>query len=934
LIIYVVLLNYIDLTATHILLTVMRLFILFLCINVSVYAQTIAPYLQAPTPTSIWICWKTESNTESTVLYGNSPAALTETISGTTKILSDNGYSANYYYHSVQLTGLTPNTAYYYKVKTGSRESAVARFRTLPAKGGALADGHLRFIIIGDNQLKNEPRWDTLVVQAKRKSEEKYGAPVSDYINMVINVGDQVDVGTLDHYEFVHLDKAKYLSNELAFNTLVGNHETYGTLKMRAYYDHFFYDEYSYNGISSGTENYYAFQAGRILFLMLSTEHTGNTQKNWAYSVIESAKNDTTVDMIVTECHRPLQAEQYVGDISTWVRDEIMPKLKETEKAVLVIGAHHHLYARGQVREVPMYHIISGGSAWDQYWGMAVEQDFDDVQKTISNWGYQIIDYNTITKDMVVETYSCGSIYKYKNNVLIDRFHRKLGQANPNKPALTNTFTAPINLPLKLISTAYSTTTNEPFNSTWFQVSSTPDFSQLKIDHIRDFENLFGAAGSPDSSKDIHLGINILEYNIGANALPNGQYYARVRHRDQNAQWSAWSDSVVFEVTGSINAAPSISTSKKVFAVAETIQVAYANGPGNATDWVGIYKKGQTPGGPASTTWKYVTAGNKSNGVLEFVLNTPGEYFIGFFANDGYTDICPRIEIFVGTTPSLNTDKAKYNVGETVVVSFSTAPATAGDRIAIFKVGQVPGATDAPKAILPVNGLSNGSLNFINLPKGYYFTAYLVGTDYFEIGSRVFFAVGDTIATISTDKSVYAVAEDIVVTFRDGPGIPKDYLGIFEKNANPETDYLYSYSYVDGKPAGVARFTQNGGNNKPPQQPGDYFVVFFTNDSYTEISNRVYFKVNNTTGINQAAEKDLNDMISVYPNPVTEYARIKCKYPIDKVELVDSEGKTVATLPDISQDNLLYLNAQLPAGTYILRVHSLKIFEVKMLLNK
>jgi hypothetical protein len=66
---------------------------------------------------------------------------------------------------------------------------------------------------------------------------------------------------------------------------------------------------------------------------------------------------------------------------------------------------------------------------------------------------------------------------------------------------------------------------NEPFNSTWFQISSTPDFSQLNIDHIRYFENLFGAAVSADSSKDIHLGINILEYNIGANALPNGRYY-------------------------------------------------------------------------------------------------------------------------------------------------------------------------------------------------------------------------------------------------------------------------------------------------------------------------------------------------------------------------------------------------------------------------
>jgi hypothetical protein len=60
---------------------------------------------------------------------------------------------------------------------------------------------------------------------------------------------------------------------------------------------------------------------------------------------------------------------------------QCVPLLVTSDKYLMHVGAHHHLYHRGQLKNSPTYQIISGGTAWDQYWGMSNEKDFDDVQK-------------------------------------------------------------------------------------------------------------------------------------------------------------------------------------------------------------------------------------------------------------------------------------------------------------------------------------------------------------------------------------------------------------------------------------------------------------------------------------------------------------------------------------------------------------------------
>jgi hypothetical protein len=807
----------------------------------------IRPYLQTPRPDSMWVSWFSGNAPTGTVEWGPSAGALTQSMAASLDILG-----TGYHYHSARLTGLTPDSYYYYRVKNGTTVSDTFRFRTPPPAG--TKTGRRRVLVMGDNQIIDENRYEKLIACAKAKIETTYGKPIEEVIDFILMPGDQVDVGTLEHYRHLHFKQCGLISPWLPIMTTVGNHETYSDPGLDLYRRVFRYDDISYAGLP-GTEGeaYYAYQVGNIAFIHTSSEHTGNVQKAWVRSLVNALKTDPTTDLCVSVVHRPYQAEQYIGDISSWFRSEIMPILAESEKHVLNIGAHHHLYARGQTREWPVYHIISGGTAWDQYWGQSNEFDFDDVQKTIAHWAWQLLDFDAAARTMDVTCYAEANVrlpaatrWNYNSRV-IDQFHRRLGLAAPAQPALTNVFTAPVILPITLVSTAYQTSTAEVLNSTWFQVAADAAFTNLKVDRIRDVENLYGDSGAPlYESTDRNAGINLLAFPITA-GLANGRFYARVRHRDANAQWSPWSSVIVFTVTGSPDIAePALRLSKRVYARGEPITTIFEGGPGNPTDWVGLYPSplpdgGNPDGNPGSTDWKYVSGSRTTgpagttSGSLTFANSlATGLWGAWFLANDGYTPIVPKVEFYVGTPPTLVPDKLVYNLGESVKIGFSNAPGRPLDWIGLYRVGKNPGA-GSPSVKWSYTPSPAGTAEFAGLEKGYYYAVYLLNDGYFELSQRVPFAVGQQIASVSMASPTFTAGENFSVDFADGPGIPKDWIGIFKEGETPGVNVLTAYLYFGGATSGSVTF------KLPDLPPGNYFAVMFTNDSYTEVSNRVPF---------------------------------------------------------------------------------------------
>ncbi|WP_394826896.1 fibronectin type III domain-containing protein [Pendulispora albinea] len=795
------------------------------------------PYLQTPTDHSMWVSWWTNTGTESKVEFGTGEASLNRTASGTTTELASDAS-----YHLVKLDGLTADTRYWYRVTTGTSVSRVYRFRTLPAPG--TKPDHFRFLIIGDHQIIDQPRHTKMVAAARDEVVEKFGGYIEDAIRLNVNVGDQVDVGNVDHWRNLHFKQSALLTPYIPTTTIVGNHETYYDTDLALYKQLFAYEGLDYAGIApraEDSEKYYALRAANLLFIMTDTEHTtgtaGTEQASYVERLVTKASGDAAVDWIITLGHRPYQAEQYVGDISTWIRNTVAPILTRTPKSIAVVGAHHHLYARGQLRNDPLYNLISGGTAWDQYWGQSNETDFDDVQKTIDFWPYQIVDADRTKDDVSAETYAMGSPkLGYFPNTLIDCFHRRKNQSAPKKPALKEAPKQPITLPFTFHSTAYASAPNEPYNSTQFQVAPSSAFATLEIDLYRDYEDLFGTTGPNGTPKywwaDKNKGVDIFALPLGQGRLPNGAHVVRVRHRDRNLEWSAWSDPVAFTVTGSTSGAPTVSMQKSRYPKGSPVDVQWANGPANAKDWVGIYVEGQTPGGPGATAWTYTPA---ASGSTTFNLTNSDLYWVNLFENDGYKELAKRVPFYYGDIPVLQTDRAKYDVGQTVTVKLTNGPALARDWVGIYKAGQTPGA-ESSTAWLSATG-ATGSFDFASLKKGFYFAGYFLKNEYFEPGSRVAFQVGDQIAALSVSSASFPASSPVTFHFSDGPATAKDYVGIFREGATPGVDKLVSYLYVDGKAAGSVTFAAGA------LAAGKYFAALYTNDSYTEVSNRVVFAV-------------------------------------------------------------------------------------------
>ena len=104
---------------------------------------TRGPYLQIGTPTSVVVRWRTDVATNSRVRYGLAPGSLTST--------SDNVTSATE--HVVTVSGLLPNTTYYYS--TGSTTETHSSgpdhfFLTAPSSGKPT-----RVWILGDSGTAN-----------------------------------------------------------------------------------------------------------------------------------------------------------------------------------------------------------------------------------------------------------------------------------------------------------------------------------------------------------------------------------------------------------------------------------------------------------------------------------------------------------------------------------------------------------------------------------------------------------------------------------------------------------------------------------------------------------------------------------------------------------------------------------------------------------
>jgi acid phosphatase type 7 len=301
---------------------------------------TRGPYLQTGTSTSVIVRWRSDEATNSRVRLGAYPTKLT-------KIVDDAQLTTE---HIVQVTGLIPNTKYYYAIgSTTERLSggdAETYFSTAPKTGERVP---FRTWVIGDagtgtaGQAAVYSSYRTFTGTAKT--------------NLWLQLGDNAyPDGTDADFQANVFNMYPDILRQSVTWPAFGNHDGHSAnseSQSGPYYDMFSLPTNAEaGGVASGTEAYYAFDYANVHFIVLDSYRTDRALGAPMYNWLQADLRATRADWIIAIWHHPPYSKG-AHDSDTEVeliemRENFLPLL-ETHGVDLVLTGHSHSYERSKL---------------------------------------------------------------------------------------------------------------------------------------------------------------------------------------------------------------------------------------------------------------------------------------------------------------------------------------------------------------------------------------------------------------------------------------------------------------------------------------------------------------------------------------------------------------------------------------------------------
>lgn len=304
------------------------------------FAATVVrgPYLQSASSDSITVRWRTDTATDSRVQYGTSAGSLTSPASN----------AASTTEHIVKLTGLSPNTKYFYNVGSSSTVQAGDAsyyFKTSPTTGTALPT---RIWVIGDAGTGSSGQ--AAVYNAYRNFT---GATYTDFWLML---GDNAyNSGTDAEYQSTMFNVYPEMMRQSPLWATIGNHDGVSAdsaTQTGPYYDiHTFPKNAEAGGVASGTEAYYSFNYGNIHVIVLDSNETSRSTTGAMMNWMKSDLANVTATWLVAVWHHPPYTKgSHNSDTETnliEMRQNFLPVL-ENYGVDLVLSGHSHSYERSK----------------------------------------------------------------------------------------------------------------------------------------------------------------------------------------------------------------------------------------------------------------------------------------------------------------------------------------------------------------------------------------------------------------------------------------------------------------------------------------------------------------------------------------------------------------------------------------------------------
>lgn len=281
------------------------------------------PWLLEPSTNSIRLMWETDVASTAVVDYGTSTSYGTTVQAASSSTLK-----------SIVLSGLAPNTRYYYSVQDASGELKTGSFMT-----SAPAGTEVVFASYGDN--RSNPDDHARVANLIRSYNPRFVVTTGDYVE---NSGHVVEW----HNQFF-TPAADMLAN-VPLIPSIGNHDT------KLYHPHSPVDDYFPN---AGSDKFFSVNYSDIHIVVVNSNlpyGTGSKQYAWLEQDLAAA----TQKVILVAHHYPVYSSGEHG--STNMMEDSLRPLYERYKVAGVLNGHDHMYERS-VRNGVQYFVLGGGGA-------------------------------------------------------------------------------------------------------------------------------------------------------------------------------------------------------------------------------------------------------------------------------------------------------------------------------------------------------------------------------------------------------------------------------------------------------------------------------------------------------------------------------------------------------------------------------------------
>ena len=184
----------------------------------------------------------------------------------------------------------------------------------------------------------------------------------------------------------------------------------------------------------------------------------------------------------------------------------------------------------------------------------------------------------------------------------------------------------------------------------------------------------------------------VTSFNLGTPAVTT---YYFVTANDLANNESAESNFATF--TPSQGGGATISANSTSVQPGASVSVTVSNGPGNTTDWIGLYPSTAPNDAPSLLTWKYLNdaqtppASGKTAATLTFSMpSTAGTYQFRFFSN-GYNLLATSANVVSSATGSaapggatISANSTSVKPGALVSVTVSNGPGNTKDWVGLF----------------------------------------------------------------------------------------------------------------------------------------------------------------------------------------------------------------------------------------------------------